>query len=82
MLVNKTMNLPGRGLVSLAMRENASAPYVRLPHAGELVSRILHHRRGGTWRRVVEVLEFAGAGPPRGEVAARLRNERLPVFAA
>jgi hypothetical protein len=60
---------------------DAGAPYVRLPHAGELVSRILHHRRADTSRRVVEVLELAGAGPPLCELAQRLRDERLPVFA-
>ena len=49
---------------------NAGAPYNRSPHAGELVSRILHHRRGATSRRVVKILE----------VVVRLRNERLPVF--
>jgi hypothetical protein len=81
-LINKTMDLSaGRGLISVGMLEDAGAPYNRSPHAGELVSRILHHRRGATSRRVVEVLELAGAGPPLCELAQRLRDERLPVFA-
>lgn len=55
-----------------------------LPQAGVLTSRILHHRRGGTFGRVARVLDAGGgAGEPLGTIAARLASDpALPVLDA
>jgi polysaccharide deacetylase family protein (PEP-CTERM system associated) len=55
-----------------------------LPQASVLTSRILHHRRGDTFRRVAGVLDAGGgAGEPLGVIAERLATETsLPVLDA
>jgi len=58
-------------------------PFSVMPHAGWLVSRIVHTRRGVTLRRLDAVLEAAGgAGRPLGEIAAGLDPAGLPTVSA
>lgn len=45
------------------------APFVRLPHAGWLTSRIVQSRRRSTYARVEWVLDTWGTAPPLGERA-------------
>ena len=54
-------------------------PFFVLPHAGWLVSRIVHTRRGATLRRLDAMLEACGGpGRPLGDLAAELEAAQLP----
>ncbi|HTY96844.1 MAG TPA: polysaccharide deacetylase family protein [Solirubrobacteraceae bacterium] len=58
-------------------------PFSVMPHAGWVVSRIVHTRRGVTLGRLEAVLAAAGgAGRPLGEIAAELDPSRLPTMTA
>ncbi len=59
---------------------DAGAPFAVLPHAGWLVSRILHHRRGQTLDRLSELLRQFGPGPTLGAIADALAERPLPRF--
>lgn len=54
-------------------------PFFVLPHAGWLVSRIVHTRRGATLGRLDAMLEACGGpGRPLADLAAELDPARLP----
>jgi peptidoglycan-N-acetylglucosamine deacetylase len=54
-------------------------PFFVLPHAGWMTSRIVHHNRGGTFRRLEHLLKAAGgAGPVLADVA--LAASSAPLF--
>ncbi len=58
-------------------------PFLVMPHAGWLTSRILHTRRGATLDRLATAVAAAGgAGPPLGEVIARLALQELPSISS
>lgn len=56
-------------------------PFVVLPHAGYVTSRIVHHRRRGTLRRLDRIRALAGTGPLLRDVAASAASGPLPVVA-
>jgi len=57
-------------------------PFSVMPHAGWLVSRVVHTRRGVTLGRLDAVLEACGGpGRPLGEIAAALEPVDLPSVA-
>jgi polysaccharide deacetylase family protein (PEP-CTERM system associated) len=56
-------------------------PFEVLPHAGYVTSRIVHHRRGGTLKRVDRVIAAGGGfGPPLEELAGALPLDALPTY--
>ncbi len=57
-------------------------PFFVMPHAGWVVSRIVHTRRGATLRRLDALLEASGGpGRPLGELATELASAELPSIA-
>lgn len=60
---------------------DAGAPFAVLPHAGWLVSRILHYRRGATLDRLSALMRALGPGQPLGRLAEELAHRPLPRFA-
>jgi polysaccharide deacetylase family protein (PEP-CTERM system associated) len=58
-------------------------PFSVMPHAGWLVSRILHTRREVTLSRLEAIIDAGGApGPPLGEIAEHLGAVELPRVAS